>query len=349
MQLNTTLRCSLSGLVVGSLLVETTAGALPYISTWDKLIVRHPVFSLGDYKLFEFARKEWKRLAKKAADDEITEAESNILRVTYLAVLHSLGSIKQERPVLPPLAIVQSTLNQALSLAYWKYHLDSPRFRFPQYSICNNNTNLELENIREYLDLCFQCKEDYETKVNNIAEEAKLRAAQAAMEALTREWIAPVSRKVLWAWVKHYLPSRYDADKVGWMHTLFLGGGNAILEFQEEDIEMMEHIIIGECPQGTGVMKAVRERIDQIWKIWRDHYQAFEVDLADYAVNQGVLVNGAPIAMPDPGPEPQMKDFAGNKARYFIAAAKWKIAFAAWDAQQNKNREVVNNPQLGEL
>lgn len=350
MQVTTTLRCSLSGLPVGSLSVMTTAGALPYIAQWDRLVVRHPVFSLSDYKLFEFTKKEWARLAKKVADEEVTKAESDILCVSYLAVLHTFGKIYQDRPILPPLPVVQTTLSRVLALAYWKYHLESPRFRFPEYNLAKENGNIDLDNIQYYLDACFEAKDNYESKVNTLEEESKVRAAKAAMDALTREWVGPVSRKVLWSWVKHYLPDKqYAADKVGWMHTLFLGGGNAIIEFQEEDIQYLEDAILGECPAGTGVMKAVRDRISQIWSIWKAHHEAFAIDLEDYAVNQGVLVNGKQVAMPDPGPIPQAKDYNGNRTKFIIAEAKWKIAKAAWDAQNAKSADPQVNTQLGEL
>jgi hypothetical protein len=244
---------------------------------------------------------------------------------------------------------VQSTLNKVLALACWKYTLDSPRFRFPEYAISAKNHNLSLESIDGYLDACFAAKESYETKVNEIEEHSKLRAAQAAMEALTREWIAPVSKKVLWQWVRHYIQTKYPADTAGWIHTLFLGGGNAIIEFQEEDLQMMEEIICGECPAGTGVMKAVRGHINKIWTTWKAHHETFSIDLEDYAINQGMLVNGMPVSMPDPGPEPTLQDCDGNKTRLIIQGAKWRIAKAAWEAQNRRSTDPTVNDQLGEI
>jgi hypothetical protein len=231
----------------------------------------------------------------------------------------------------------------------WKYALNSHRFRFPEYHLSANNTNLELDSIDGYLEACFTAKDGYENRINEIEEASKIKAAEAAMIALTREWITPVSRKVLWAWVRHYLPARYDADKQGWLNTLFLGGGNAIVEFQEEDLQMMEDIIVGECPAGTGVMKAVRERIEQIWTIWRAHHETFQIDLEDYAINQGLLVNGVQIAMPEPGQAPTLQDCGGNKTKHLIASAKWKIAKAAWDAQNARSDDPTINEQLGAL
>ena len=334
MNITTTLRCSLSGLPVGTVELQTTAGTIPYLGHWNTLIVHHPVFSLGEYKLFEFTKKEWKRLAKQAADGEISYAEENILCVSYLAVLHSFGSIRQDQPAMPPLQVVQSTLQQVLALAYWKFYLESKRFKFPTLHICAQNNNTSFADIKDYLELCFKVREDYETKMTDVLEEEKANAAKKAMEALSREWITPVSRKVLWAWVKHYLPAKYDADKVGWMNTLFLGGGNAIVEFEEEDIQMLEEIIVGECPAGTGVMFAVRKRIEDVWKIWKDHHRAFEIDLEDYAVNNGVQVNGVAIQHPHPGNEPTLLSCEGNRTKFIVTIAKWRIAKAAWNTQQ---------------
>lgn len=349
MILTTTLRCGLSGLDIGQLEVITTAGALPYLSHWDKMQVRHPVFSLSPIKLFQFTKKEWDRLAKRAVDEELTTNESNILAVAYLACLHQLESIKQDQPTLPPLHIVQSTLNKVLALAYWKYTLDSKRFRFPTYHICQLNNNIDFKNIHDYLDLCFDVKDRYGEKMDELEEAAKIKAARDAMDALTREWISPISRKVLWKWVKHNLPVSYAADAEGWLSTLFLGGGTAIVEFNEEDLDLFEEIITCSCPAGTGIMKPVRERITQVWEIWKNHHRAFEIDLEDFAINNGLLVNGAQVLHPDPGEEPQAKQFNGNKASYYIAHAKWTIAKAAWDAQNKKSSDPDINTELGEL
>lgn len=348
MQLNTKLYCQYSGLEIGFTQLEVTAGALPYLSHWDKMIARHPVFSLSEFKLFQFAKIEWNRLNKRMADEELSGKEERILQVTWLAVLHSFGSIKQDQPALPELHIVQTTLSRMLALSYWKYYLESNRFRFPTYHICKINENLDFAGISDYLDLCFQVKNDYETKLNDIQEKDKAEAADRALKALADSWITPVSRKILWAWTKSQLPAIYDADKVGWMNTLFLGGGNAIIEFAEEDIELLEEIITSHCPPGTGIMGAVRDRIAAIWKIWKDHHQTFDIDLADYAKNQGVLVNGLQVEMPDPGCAPQQKDYE-SKVKYAIAIAKWTIAKRAFDAQSAKSDDPIINKLLGEL
>lgn len=351
MRLNYVLRCQLSGLFIGRLEVITTVGSLPYLSHWQEMVARHPVFSMSEGRLLSFTTNEWRRLAKKAADEEITENESNVLCVCYLALLHSLDCIKQDKDlqILPPMHIVYNTMPKLLALSYWKYHLESKRFSFPTYHISRANNNGNFSDIGAYLDLCFEIKDDYEMKINDEAEKQKAKEAADAIKVLNNTWVIPPSKKQLWNWVKaHLLPTKYAPDCEGWLSTLFLGGSQTIVnDFEKADIEMMEEIIVSECPAGTGVMHAVRGRIDSIWRIWKEHHEAFEVDMADYAKNQGVLVNAAPITHPDPGAEPNASQYQA-RAKFLVAHAQWKVAKAAYDRQQ-AGQKPVSNKALEEI
>lgn len=348
MQLHTVLRCELSGLIVGSVDVEMTAGALPYLSHWDHMVVRHSVFSLGTYKLLQFTKKEWERLAKRSLDEETSEAENNMLKISWLACLHTFDSIKQDQPALPPLHIVQETLSRVLALAYWKYLIDTARMNFPEYHICQKNNNVNFENIDDYLEVCFKKKESWTARKQDIDDTAKIKAAEAALAALSREWITPVSNKILWQWVEHHLKERYP-DDVHWLGSIFLGGKLAIVSWEEDEIEMFEEYVEAACPGGTGIMGAVRSRIAKIWEIWKDHHSVFEIDLEDYAINQGLKINGAAIVHPDPGPEPQRKDYNGSLHKYYIASAKWSVAKAAFDGQNRRSSDPDVNTDLGAI
>lgn len=348
MKLHTELRCGYTGLTIGQLEVITTAGALPYLSHWDKMMVRHPVFSLSPQRLFIFVRDEWKRLAQRAADSEITTAESNILCAAYLATLHTLGGIKQDMPALPPLDVVQSTISRVVSLAYWKWHLESARFRFPMFHISKQNANADFKDIGNYLDVCFKIKEDYATRITELEERERERVARDAIDALSREWVQPVSKKILWTWVKAQLPAKYAAEAQGWLGTLFLGGSAAIIDFDEEDIELFEEIIDSECPSEAGIKFAVRQRIAKVWEVWKQHHEAFTIDIADYAKNAGLLVNNMPVTMPDPGPAPLPSAY-DKRFQYIQADSRWKIAKAAFDAQCAKSDDPVINHMLAAI
>lgn len=328
--------CQRSGLQIGTLELVATAGTLPYLTQWKEGVSHHPVFAMEHQKLLEFARAEWQRLAQRAADSEITEPESNILRVCYLAMLHSLDSVVQEQPCLPPLSVVQGTIEGLFNLSAWKFFLESKRFRFPTLKISKGNKNLDFSNISDYLDTCFQIKEDYETKVVEAVEKAKIEAAEKALASLRSEWVTPTSKKMLFQWVRAHLPEKYHADGQGWLGTLFLGNEKAIVEFEKEDVALFEEILYASCPVGNSIFKAVRERVDQVKTIWEQHHEAWEIDLGEddwLDPSDKVLVNGAKKDAPDPGPEPQLNQFT-TRGQYIQAHARWTIAKARFDKEK---------------
>lgn len=330
MRINQKIHCKLSGLTIGNLEIETTAGAMPYLVQWSAGIAYHPVFSLETERLLTFAKQEWERLAKAAADTEVQESESQTLQVAYLAILHRLDSIKQDIPALPPLDIVSATMGRLFKLAYWKWHLESERFVFPTFHISKYNNNANFSNIGDYLNLCFDVRHDYESNVREFAEQAKLKAAERALLALKDEWLQPVSKRLLWQWVLPHIPDKWKPDAQGWLKTLFLGGGNAIIAFDKEEIDLADEIITASCPYDSGVMPAVRNRINSIRSTWAQHYEAFEIELADYAPTAGLFVNGVAVSAPHPGPEPTMADCGLVRSKFYIAHARWTIAKAAY-------------------
>jgi hypothetical protein len=295
------------------------------------MVVLHPVFSMDRNRCLAFARSEWNRLAKQAEDHETTPGEDNILRVCFLAVLHSLGSVKQEVPSLPPLHIVQSNMNRLFALAYWHYYLDSQRFKFPQFKINRLNQNDAFENVNDYLDVCFDIKKEYEEGVNDLIEKEKAIAAERALKKLRDSWITPVSNKALWRWIRAHLPSKYEADAQGWMSTIFLGSERTILDFDKDEIELMAEIIISECPQGTAILHAVRTRLDKIMSVYVDNKEAFTVDFEEY---EDASI-GAPNSEQVPLVAPKPADFP-TKVAYIKANALYYLQNRAREQQAAK-------------
>jgi hypothetical protein len=309
---------------------------------WKDGVCYHPVFSMSPEKLLVFSRNEWQRLAQRAADGEIGDNEATMLRVCFLALLYSLDSVKQEEASLPPLVVVQSTIEGLFSLAGWKFYLESNRFRFPTLHICSLNDNIDFSNIKDYINLCFSVKEDYETKVNEVVEKEKIAAAERAMVALRNEWITPVSRKMLFQWVRAHLEEKYQADAMGWLSTIFLGSERTIQDFEEEDILLFEEIILSSCPIGSTISKAVRDRVEACKLAWTQHHEAWDIDLSDdeWELDEGMklLVNGNKQEKAHPGDEPKINDFQ-TRGSYLQAQARWTIAMAQW----NKAKEITHD------
>lgn len=324
------LLCQRSGVQVAQVDFITTAGVVPYMQFWHDHIVYHPVFAMEPAKLLEFARSEWDRAAKLGVD-EISEADAEMLRLCFLSLLHSLGSIRQEVPALPALKIVQSHMQHLFRLASWKFWLESKRFVFPTLSLSRLNDNLEFTYIGDYLNICDDARQDYEDGVNDAVEQEKIAQTARAIAALNSSWVTPVSKKLLWGWVRSHLPEKYQPDAIGWLGTLFLGGKQAVLSFEREDIDLGEEIIISSMPAGTGVMGAVRARLEDIRSQWEAHYEAWEIIEDDPA--ERVLVNGERTLEPDPGPEPVLESFV-SRGHWLQAAAKWRLAKARWDKEQ---------------
>lgn len=328
------IHCNKSGLPIGTLEVATTAGALPYLSYWDKCVGYHPVFSMQTVKLLKFTQSEWTRLAQRAEDSEISDDESNILRVSFLAVLHTLDCVRQDEPALPPLHIVTTSIQRLFKLAYWKWRLESQRFAFPTLHLSKPNKNLDFSNLPDYLDLCFEIKAGYETKVREIEEQEKIRVAEEALIALNNTWITPTSKRMMWRWIEANLSEKHRKEDAEWMSAIFLGSPLVIQAQLDENLEWMEEIIMGDCPVGTGVMHAVRKRIDEVWQIWKNHNSVFEIDLEDFAdPATKLLINGVKQAAVHPGDRPTLASCDGNKAKFFVADAKWQIAMATWNKE----------------
>lgn len=315
------LHCNRTGVTIGKLDLTISAGHMPYLSHWREQICYHPFFSVNQYKLCHFLRDEWNRLAKNIADEQITEREALNLRVGFVALLHSLGCIKQDLDcqVLPDLGTVQANLESLVSLSFWQYYLESKRFNFPQLHISNFNKNRTLDSIKDYLSACWDLRNQWDAGIDDQREQEKTRVAERALNAIRDSWMKPVGKKLLWQWVKGNLDKKWQPDAEGWLGTLFLGNTATILDWDEDEIDLMEEIIVSCCPIGNSVMFAVRERIAQIRKVWHDHYDTFTIEEEGLQSIEGFKneLQGTP--------QPVIGNYK-TKAEFFVANAKWTLA-----------------------
>jgi hypothetical protein len=312
----TALYCQKTGLKIANLECISSFGALPYAAAWKESIFYHPCFSLPPVRLLAFARSEQRKLAR------IEDPDATNLRAAFVAILDQLGSIEFKAPCLPEYEIVQTNLPALFALAYWKFQLESKRFKFPTYRITKETRSLS--GIKAYLDLCFEIKHEYETSSRTPAEAMDSFMADNALKKLRSGWVAPITNKELFKWVRAYLPAKYEADAQGWMATLFLGSEKKILLFEKEDIQLLIDIILSECPAGTGMMKAVEERLNLIQKTWADNKEAFSVDFEEMDLEEELIESRSVSAAPASTEEPKEKDFP-NKVAYIKARAFWYL------------------------
>jgi hypothetical protein len=213
-------------------------------------------------------------------------------------------------------------MKKLIALAYWKHILNSKRFAFPLFKINRVNANTRFDNIDYYIDACFDMREAYDKGITELEELEKKKQADNALAKLRSSWVVPVSNRALWKWVRAHLPNKYEADAQGWMGTLFLGNEKTVCEFEADEVDLMDQIICSECPQGTGVLSAVRARIEAVKKMIVDRATAFDIDLTDFATTEEIAA-----------PEPNRKDF-DTEAKYIRARAIW------WLGQQEKLKKA---------
>lgn len=319
--------CSRTGITVGSFSTITVAGHAPLLGQWKDTQVLHPLFSLNQVALLQFARNTWLRFCalspEETQDATVVSEQEKLLRVSALAMLHNLSDVQQDVPWLPSWVDVSNNWQSLIALSYWKAYLDSTRFRFPTFRLSKLVPSLELNS---YLKICWAKKKEYETVVNaNIAdakEKLKAEMAEKAMVAI-RDEIAgkkPLSIKILWRWLEQQMPRRYDRDMQGWMWDLFSATEKDISDFTVRDVELWEEIFLSEVPLGSTISHAVLEVIRGKHKLLTNHYQTYEIIIPE-SITAGVASGEIQAS----APEPKLADYP-SKTKWLIAVAKWKLA-----------------------
>ena len=330
------LTCQYTGINCGLLTLPTTAGYLPLLSQWKQQQVLHPVFSLEPLPLLAFAKNTWIRFcgftAEEAEDTDLTAKQEQMLRITALALLHHLSDIRQDIPWLPEFLEIQNNWQSLIGLSYWKAYLDSKRFRFPALRISKQEPSI---NIQGYLQACWDKKKEYETAVNERADEERAVIAERALLSIRDELAGkrPVSTKLLWRWFLQNLSKKYAPDTEGWMHTLFFSKDILSSGMVMADIDLFEEIFLSECPTGTSVSFAFLEVLRSKRKLLEQHFDAFEIIIPEAL--QAAADSGEIAA-----DEPKAADFA-SKGKFMIAHAKWKLTHGATGGNTSKHRDAA--------
>lgn len=327
------LTCQYTGILSGSLTLQTTAGYLPLLSQWKQQQVLHPIFSLELLPLLAFSKNAWIRFCgfsqEEGENAELTDKQEQLLRVAALAMLHQIAEVRQDVPWLPEFVEVQNNWQSLISLSYWKAYLDSKRFSFPTVRISKFESSI---NLNAYLQTCWAQKKSYETTVNERIEEAKVAVAEKALIAIRDELAGkrPVSTKLLWRWFMANLPSRYSRDASGWMWELFTAKDKTIFEFKMADCDLFEDIFLSECPTGSSVSHAFLNVLKSKRTLLENHFETFEI------IIPSSLQAAAELGEID-AVEPKLTDFP-SKPKWMIAHAKWQLTHGSG---KGKHREAA--------
>lgn len=341
-----TLYCQYTGTPIASIALIHQAGRAPYLKEWQQSIVVHPLFSLSTPAILSWTRKNWNRVFRDASD-HATDIEKLQFQIAFVAVLHTLDAIKQEVPILPSFSVVQRNMQSLLEIAYWKFYLDSKRFRFPTLRINKLNANTALEDIGAYFAVCNSVRADWESKRENLAaEETKIETARRVERLVRGSHVRAVSKKALWNWfiasIMAKNKKKFELDEwKEWLEDsskLWFASESARLQFSADDLQSIEDVFIQECELGTTISHTFQKELNAIRKAISDHVSMWDIDWDETDKVNRTDVEGniiVPARPADPGPEPHIGSYRA-RFDYLKALAAWKMAVLAVDTWEKK-------------
>lgn len=341
-----TLYCQYTGTPIASIALIHQAGRAPYLKEWQQSIVVHPLFSLSTPAILSWTRKNWNRVFRDASD-HATDIEKLQFQIAFVAVLHTLDAIKQEVPILPSFSVVQRNMQSLLEIAYWKFYLDSKRFRFPTLRINKLNANTALEDIGAYFAVCNSVRADWETKRENLAaEETKIETARRVERLVRGSHVRAVSKKALWNWFIASIMAKnkrkFELDEwKEWLEDsskLWFASESARLQFSVDDLQSIEDVFIQECELGTTISHTFQKELNAIRKAISDHVSMWDIDWDETDKVNRTDADGnmiVPAKPADPGPEPHIGSYRA-RFDYLKALAAWKMAVLAVDTWEKK-------------
>lgn len=348
------LTCQRTGIVVATISVAKQAGHIAYLRQWKDNQAFHPLFSLEFGALLNFCRSSWSNFCnmtvEQGADTAFTSKQERTLQVASLAMLYHLTNVEQSIPWLPSVPSVYASWSSLMQLGYWKANLDSQRQIFPSLRINRLNNGLDLNSV---LQEFWACKKQYENHVRTATEMAILNAAAEALKAVRSDLSTkvPKSKRMLWRWFSLQLPSRYSKDLESWMWDLYDAETlDELEEFTQADIDLFERIFLAEIPLGSAISHAFLERLMAKKKKMLAKQTEFEILMPEQIAAEKAAGSIAEA-------EPTLASCDGNKARYMVAMAKWRLAHSnilekaqqQFARQQQITVKPSNIPSLGFL
>lgn len=310
---NIPLKCSLSGIPLGKFVPSVgLAVATPYVTAWKQTAFLHPVFSLKLSEVLHRSEACW-NLEKTGTRTFPTQHK----QLLFLAMLHASGCIKQDVPALPSPKITETFFMQVFEILTWKYEMATDRVSFPRLHIWKGAAKEDafelFAGISAWLEACKSAKEDYENISRGRQNAAKAKARELALKSIKRQMYGDVSLRRVWNWILAQVPQSIIENNPD-LEQLFFAEEQAIHNWQQEDIEALEDLLLTHCETGNSVSFEFSKRIRQLADWRKTYFDTFEVEID--TAEQFKAFTGTP--------EPRPQDFP-SRAAYLVASAKWRL------------------------
>lgn len=308
---NIPLKCSLSGIPLGKFVPSVgLAVATPYVTAWKQTAFLHPVFSLKLSEVLHRSEACW-NLEKSGTRTFPTQHK----QLLFLAMLHASGCIKQDVPGLPAPKTTETFFMQVFEVLTWKYEMATDRIAFPKLHIWKGadreHSGDLFTGVPAWLDACKSARAEYENVSRTRMNAAKAKAKELAMRSIRKSMYQDVSMRRLWNWIKAQVPQSTLENNPD-LEQLFFAEESQIHNWQAEDIEALEDLLLTHCETGNSVSFEVSKRIRQLADWRKTYFDTFEIVMPEqFTEHKGK-------------PEPRPEQYT-SRAAYLVAHAKWKL------------------------
>jgi len=350
------LYCKHSGVLLATVQIHFSEGKAPYLAQFKQSVLYHPFYGLHQTVLI------------RKLQDSLNQAHElewllpfplqERMRLLVSAIMWNLEVMKQDRPCLPSYAVAAGSAARIINLAKWYWFVSSQRLSFPTYSVSSFHSNLEWQNIRWWIDSCFEIKKRWETKKNaNAAKQEQLEAdeeTQEVSDALRRRMYKKIDVKKVWNWIEIQLRSNIPAGRIETFKELFTNGDTNSHEWLVDDCDDLLEAVVDCCDCGNDITHFINERMNGIAALIKDYYGGFSLISGNSKLSnstdgvtkqeQSLLdeYDAQLVGLESLPPEPQRAQFPSN-ALFWKAQANWSILSKRWAIRNQRN--LPQNPR----
>jgi hypothetical protein len=343
--------CSRSGILLGQFIPSIVEARETYVQSFHDTILIHPAYTYNQTKLAQ--RLHAALYSAHELEWDIQEPHKQRIQLLCSAIMWNLGSIRQERPGLPSFPIAAGSAARILALAKWYWFISSQRLVFPAYSVSSRHGNLEWQNIRRWLDACFEIKQAWETKSRKAAQRQELLDATESTQLVIRKQLYKrLDLNKIWNWIKLQCDGEYAPGQLTTWKDLFLNGDMEAHYWTADDVDDLSDAIVNCCDIGNEITSFISDRLACIRACIKDYGEGYTIidrghssslGLADGSTPQEVALFAeldkqadAIEALPA---KPEQKDYP-SKALFWQAEAKWNLLAKRFKGKPGNETEL---------
>lgn len=265
--------CQRSGLTMGRMELFLHEGHIAYLKTHSDAIYLHPFYNLSPVVLMNKFSDGLQQLHGEGY--VASSSTKHRLQLLFSALAWSFECIKQDHPGLPSFPITVGSGERLLKLSKWFYLATSHRIELPEFHLAANNDNEGWENVKFWLDACFERRKDWETKSREFQMESLLRARTDAIKEIKSESYRRLDLNKIWNWIALQLEGEVHSTRILLWHDLFLSGDLEPENWTLDEVDDITEAVLCHCDIGNGIMHFIQSRLRGVRAVIQDFYGSF--------------------------------------------------------------------------